>query len=179
MERLVVKKGSKKILDIGCGPNKYKTDEGEVVGADLRELPGVDYRCDISRLPFATGSYDIVHSSHVLEHFGRNEWEATLDEWIRVLAPKGEFRFCVPNIAWAAKQINKGIVDFDVLNVLYGQQEYGLNFHKVGFTPEIVKSAFEKRGFVTEIQLQGYNIVCRAVRKEFAAKEVTKKARKR
>lgn len=158
--------GRKKIVDLGCGTSKYKTEEGPTIGVDTRDLEGVDYRCDLHKLPFATGEMDIVHSSHVLEHFGRNEVSEVLDEWIRILKPKGEFRIVVPNIAWAAEQISKGIVDHNVLNVLYGQQEFAENFHKNGFTPKTLSDLLKSKGLKKQtVELSGYNIIIKARRK--------------
>lgn len=39
------------------------------------------------RLPFHTGSFDILYANSLLEHV--EEWERCLTEWIRVLAPGG------------------------------------------------------------------------------------------
>lgn len=148
MRHLVPPIGKKKILDIGCGPNKLKTTEGAVIGCDIRDLPGVDYRCDFGRLPFATGEFDIVYSGHVLEHCDRHNLESTLDEWIRVLKREGEFRISVPNIAWAAEQILKGNHrNVHVQNVLHGEQDYPENTHKCSFTPDTLKMLLEARGF--------------------------------
>jgi len=158
--------GRKKIVDLGCGPNKLQTPEGPVIGVDSRDLDGVDYRCDLRKLPFATGEMDIVYSSHVLEHFGRNEVDEVLKEWTRIVKPKGELRIVVPSLEWAADKISKGIVNFDVLNVLYGQQEYPENFHKNGFTPKTLGEALKKLGFKKQqVDTQGYNIIMRARRK--------------
>lgn len=165
MRRMLVRKGKKKILDIGAGGNKYQTNEGDVVSVDIRENTHPDYCCDVRMMPFATESYDIVFSSHTLEHFAREEIDAVLDEWVRVLKPDGELRLVLPNIAWAADRIKEGIINHDVLNVLYGQQEYRENFHKNGFTPEIIKQRLAKRKFrVIELKLDGYNIYIRATR---------------
>lgn len=180
-----------KIVDLGCGQNKLKTDEGDVIGVDIRELPGVDYRADLHCLPFATGEFDIVFSSHTLEHFSREETDRVLDEWIRVLKPGGEFRIVVPNIAWVANQLVDLVqpddlqnptqtgftLEGDILNVLYGSQEYEQNFHKNGFWPERLKALLSKRGF-TRIEIddaQYYNLVARAWRETpKAAKRIKK-----
>jgi predicted SAM-dependent methyltransferase len=178
VQHLAAQKGKKKILDIGCGENKYETDEGITISADIRENVHPDYRCDIRRLPFGTGQFDIVFSSHVLEHFGRNEYFEVLKEWVRVLKPDGELRLVIPSIAWAAEQIMKGVVDFNVLNVLYGQQEYAENFHKMGFTPQFLEGKVRDLGFNNvSIELQGYNILLRANRTHSKKKQQTHKTK--
>jgi len=155
MRHLVLEVGKKKILDIGCGTSPAKTNEGQVVTVDMREEAHPDYRCDFRRLPFATGEFSIVNSSHSLEHVARNEVESTLAEWARVLAPDGELRLFVPNLEWACKRILEGKhpndqakgTDVSALDVFYGQQSYDLDFHKTGFTPKLLEELLRKLGF--------------------------------
>lgn len=165
MRPLTMKRGKRKILDIASGHAPMRTDEGQVVTLDLREECHPDYRCDFRRLPFATGSFDIVHSAHALEHVARGEVGTILDEWLRVLAPAGEIRLNVPNLEWAAKQIVKGAITDDVMNVLYGEQTYSTDFHKTGFTPATVAQLLTDRGF-TEHQITrvGYSVIIQAKR---------------
>jgi predicted SAM-dependent methyltransferase len=141
--------GVKKIVDLGCGPltDSYQTDEGKVLRVDIREDVHPDYRCDLRKTPFANHEFDIVFSSHTLEHFARTEVPEVLDEWTRIMKPDGELRFVLPNIKWAAKHIMNDEIDKDVLNVLYGAQTYDENFHKMGFTPQIVEQLLVERGF--------------------------------
>jgi predicted SAM-dependent methyltransferase len=163
---LMTPKGKLKILDIGCGVNPLKTDEGTVVTVDTRNV-GADYRCDFGRLPFANGEFDVVWSNHVLEHCRRTELDATLDEWVRVLKPDGEFRISIPNVAWAAEMIQKGHHrDIRVQNVLHGEQDYPENTHQCSFTPETLRVLLEARGF-TKIDIETpppYHIRARAWR---------------
>jgi predicted SAM-dependent methyltransferase len=60
-----------KILDVGCGNNKYKGNKGDIViGIDKVKLKGVDVVHDIEKTPwpFKTNEFDCVICSHVLEH---------------------------------------------------------------------------------------------------------------
>ncbi len=152
-----------KIVDLGCGETHVQFPEGKAIRVDGREEVNPDYRCDLRQLPFGDGEFDIVFSSHTLEHFGRSEVDGVLDEWLRILKPGGELRLVIPNIAWAAAQIRKNIVDYDVLNVLYGEQTYDLNYHKMAFTPHTIREMLEKRKMTIENEdLDGYNIVVTA-----------------
>lgn len=156
-------KGTKKIVDLGCGEYPYETDEGDVLRVDIREDVNPDYQCDLGKTPFATGEFQIVYSSHVLEHFPRNRVDEVLDEWVRILDPDGEMRLIVPNIEWAAQKILKGEVDNDVMNVLYGAQTYDENAHMNGFTPAILEQKLKDRGFKRiDVELLGYNLCMRA-----------------
>lgn len=170
---LTKKKGQKKIVDLGCGESRYETDEGDVLTVDIRDEVKPDYRADLRKLPFATEEFDVVYSSHTLEHFPRSDVGNVLDEWIRILKPDGELRLILPNLEWAAAEISKGTVNDDVLNVLYGAQTYGENFHQVGFTPKVLESMLKERGFKRQdYELVGYNICVRAWRNPKAAKDV-------
>ena len=156
-------KGTKKIVDLGCGEHPYETDEGDVLKVDIRENVNPDYRCELGKLPFATGEFDITYSSHVLEHMPRNRVDDVLDEWVRITNPEGELRLIVPNIEWAAEKILKGEVDNDVMNVLYGAQTYNENAHQTGFTPKILEQKLRDRGFKRiDVEILGYNLCMRA-----------------
>lgn len=172
MRTLSFGKAQKKILDLGCGTAPLKSPEGKVVTVDIRDDVGADYRCDFRRLPFGGGEFDVVHSSHSLEHVPRAQTEETLDEWLRVLKPQGELRLTVPNIEWAAKRIVEG--DFEnfektgvgALDVLYGQQKYDDDYHMNGFTPARLTDTLKSRGFKKiDLDTPAYHIVCRAWRK--------------
>ena len=84
----------------------------------------------------------------------RSDVSATLDEWIRVLKPKGELRITVPNLEWAAKKILAGDVGdmipkpaVTALDVLYAQQQYDEDFHMNGWTPKTLEAALRQKGF--------------------------------
>lgn len=176
MRHLMAKPGDLKIVDIGCGEMKYKTPEGTVIGVDIRDECNPDFRADFRKLPFATGEFDIVYSSHTLEHCDRQTADDTLDEWVRILKPSGEMRLVLPNLEWAAEKIKAGTIDNDVLNVLYGAQGAPENFHKNGFTPDTIKAMLARRGFKRiEIKLDRYNIAVQAWRGNGKAKKKAKK----
>lgn len=64
--------------------------------ADL-SMPGVDHHVDLQSLPFASGSFDIVYASHVLEHVPDDR--AAIAEIRRILAPGGIAILPVPLVA--------------------------------------------------------------------------------
>ena len=63
--------------------------------ADL-EMGGVDYKADLTKLPFSDESYDAVYASHVLEHI--KDDMVALAEIRRILRPKGIAILPVPII---------------------------------------------------------------------------------
>lgn len=136
--------GSKLIADIGSGPQSpYMMDEGKVVSFDIREEVKPDVVCDVRYLPCADETFDIVYSSHVLEHFPWTGADKVLKEWVRVLKVGGELRLVVPNL----KSVGQRLADDNIwptdLQVLYGEQEYVKNFHAGGFTPKTLTSLVE------------------------------------
>lgn len=61
---------------------------------------------DALKLPYDDNSVDEVYSAHLLEHFrGRDQVDAALAEWVRVLKPGGLLRVAVPDMAKLARKV--------------------------------------------------------------------------
>jgi len=105
VQHLQAPRGKLKMLDLGSGMTPYDTKEGFVIHADSNEKAKPDYRCDLRKLPFATGEYDIVFSP-ALEQF--EETNEVLSEWIRCMKPDGELRLVISDVEWAAKELLAG-----------------------------------------------------------------------
>ena len=147
--------GIKLIADIGSGPvSPYMLDEGKVVSFDIREEVRPDVVCDVRRLPTPDQTFDIVFSSHTLEHFGWVNVEKVLKEWSRVLKVGGELRLVVPNLRHVAKRLLDDQIYPTDMWVLYGEQDYPKNFHAMGFTPNILKRLVESLGIYDNIQVR-------------------------
>lgn len=146
--------GTKMIADIGSGPvSPYMLDEGKVVSFDIREESKPDVVCDVRRIPVPDQTFDIVFSSHVLEHFGWSGIEKVLKEWCRLLKVGGELRLVVPNLRYVAQRLLDDSVNPTDFWVLYGEQDYAKNFHAMGFTPKILKALVESLGIFEDIQI--------------------------
>jgi predicted SAM-dependent methyltransferase len=163
-----------RIVDIGCGEFKRDFNGIKPIRVDIREECAPDYRCDVRNLPFADGSFDIVFSSHVLEHFDRMSWKSVLAEWTRLVATNGKLVLVLPNIMWAAQRmVNDKIIDNDVLNVLYGAQSNPFDYHYNGLTPERVAEGLESLGFeIKKTEHQYYNMSIEATRRESKGQEL-------
>ncbi len=61
------------------------------------EMPGVDVKADLTRLPFQNAEYDVVYASHVLEHI--MEDTKAISEIRRVLRPGGFAVLPVPIVS--------------------------------------------------------------------------------
>jgi SAM-dependent methyltransferase len=94
-----------RVLDVGCGTGNYTrhlaemAEDGLVVGFDAsatmlaqassgaKRANTVYVRGDACSLPFADGEFDVVSSVGVLHMM--EDWDAALDEMVRMLAPGG------------------------------------------------------------------------------------------
>ena len=116
-----------RVLDAGCGGGRhlcesFRTSGVDVAGVDLKwddlckargylnlmagETSGrwVVSQADVTKLPFADGSFDVVICSEVLEHIVDNR--TAVAELVRVLKPGGDLVVTVPRfwperICWA------------------------------------------------------------------------------
>ena len=82
-------------LNFGCGD---RLAPGWVNIDFHSHHPGVRRVNLLRRLPFADNSFDVVYSSHVLEHFSRDTAASLLRECHRILKPGGILRVVVPDL---------------------------------------------------------------------------------
>lgn len=97
---------SHRCLEIGPGKERIEGFE------TLNIVPGqnVDYIRDASkRLPFIENTFDLVYTSHILEHIPWYQTIDTLIEWVRVIRPGGSLEIWVPD----GLKICKALVDFE------------------------------------------------------------------
>ena len=73
---------------------KLRDEESITVTTTDLMQPDVDFQADITELPFADGSFDIILCSHVLEHVPNDD--LALKELYRVLRTDGEAIILVP-----------------------------------------------------------------------------------
>lgn len=135
----------KTCLNLGCGEHKMPGH----VNLDIKD--GADAR----KLDYPDNSVDEVYASHVLEHFGAEETELVLKEWVRVLKPGGIIRIAVPDLRKAMQELQKDdpIDGHDNLqSVLYGSRTDGNDRHQVGFVRETLQKAMYGAGigFISE-----------------------------
>lgn len=141
------------ILEIGCGENKVYEHS---LGLDVRKTSEVDVVADSRRLPFDDRVFDLVFSSHSIEHISHCEARATLAEWIRVIRPGGRIEIICPDLRaraaiFVVRPTWHGIVD------IYGKQDYPQNSHLSGYSYGLLKRLLQELG-VTHVRriIDGY-----------------------
>jgi predicted SAM-dependent methyltransferase len=121
-----------KILDIGCGKNKYRSKRSNdiVIGIDSVKLPGVDKVVNLEKFPwpFKKDEFDIVVSNHVLEHL--SDLIRTMEEIHRISKPGAIVRANIPYFASSgAFQDPTHKRFFTYRTFEYFTEESGFNFY--------------------------------------------------
>lgn len=82
-------------LEIGPGRHVIPGFETFNLSASERTDGGTaDHEGDARRLPFADATFDVVYSSHCIEHVHWYQIQDTLAEWARVVKPGGTLEVC-------------------------------------------------------------------------------------
>lgn len=136
-------------LNIGCGKRPFPHEEGvRWINLDIDEYdfpPEIEYtKGDARNLPFETEKFDIIFSSHVIEHFWPWEVHAVVREWSRCLKIGGKLVLECPNLLSCMAMIMMAEYSDDKkmrwygMNGLYGNpSERAMPMkHKWGYTPE-------------------------------------------
>lgn len=141
-----------KVLELGGAGNRHPVTTCCV---DIRPGPDVDFSCDFNDpLPLKDDEWDLVLCQYCLEHLSWRRVRGFLKEVFRVVKTGGHVIFTVPNteaqIAWAKAHPNgwDGRDAFDSISgVLYGDQDYPDNTHKLYMSPTIAQTLFSEAGF--------------------------------
>lgn len=141
-----MEKGKK--INLGCG----KRDFGKGwINIDLADFPHIHYRQNINDLSnFEDNSIELIHCSHALEYFDRQEGLLALKEWYRVLQPGGILRVAVPDfqaLITVYRESGLGAI----LGPLYGRMECneGYIYHKTVYDFNDLYRLLEEAGFST------------------------------
>lgn len=132
-------------LHLGCG-SKYIPG---FIHVDALAAEHVDHVGPVNQLGFIKDrSVALIYASHVLEHFGRHEYEGVIEEWYRKLKPGGKLRLAVPNfeacLRWYA---SRGCSIQDVLGLIVGGQKDQYDHHKMIFDSDLLTRALIAAGF--------------------------------
>jgi predicted SAM-dependent methyltransferase len=123
---------------------------------DANPGPHVDHVGNARDLrSFADGTFAEVYASHVLEHFDhKDEIQATLKEWNRVLEPGGFLHVSVPDLNVLARlfcdrQRLSGKDRYLVMLMIFGGHLDRYDYHLVGLYDELLVHYLGNAGFAT------------------------------
>lgn len=133
------KRRSQLCLHIGAG----ETIIPEFINLDIRDRDGMDKVSLVYPLDFDDNVFDLVYSSHVLEHFPRKQIRNILQEWARVLKPGGLLRLSVPSFENLIEIYSKCQILDKVIGPLYGGQDYRFNYHYTIFDRKTLSALME------------------------------------
>lgn len=157
-------------LEIGPGKKPIKGFESLNLGEHERTEGKGDHVGDARNLPFSDNTFDIVYSSHCIEHIQWYQVKQTIKEWVRVLKPGGKLEVWTVN----GYAISKALVEYEetgkwtgppisewnnkkVLQMLENDPylwasgrimsyprsgDYDSNLHRVIWTPRFLKECF-------------------------------------
>jgi len=135
-------------LHLGCGDYWF---DG-YINIDLGVFGGTDMLWDLNKgLPFQNETVEIIELYDVLEHFGKEEAERLVDEFKRVLIPKGKVRLSVPDIETVVEVFKD---DNDkMLHHIYGINSG--DCHKYGYFRKSIAKLFIDHGFSEALATKG------------------------
>jgi predicted SAM-dependent methyltransferase len=134
-------------LDIGSGG---KSDDSEFIGVDA--FTEADVNALMWDLPYKDGEVDVIFCNNALEHVSKFDVVPTLREWKRVLKIGGRLEIVVPDLEWACCWWLKNQRTDWSMDIIYGNQKHEGEFHKTGFTVDILNQYLEVCG---GFQVQG------------------------
>ena len=122
---------------------------------NVEDRPGVDVRSTVTDLSmFPDGSAVEIYASQVYEHLGyQEELPKAFAEARRVLMPGGRLRISVPDMEvlcelflhpMARANANE---QFKIMRMMMGGQVEPFDFHKVGFSQNILIALLKEHGF--------------------------------
>jgi len=117
---------------------------------DIRgDLLGVDIVHDITSLPmFKDETVSEIRVSHTIEHIHPNNLIKALNEWYRILIPNGLLRIYCPDAEKIAKDFIEGKISCEEFSrLLFGNQEYGENVHRLAMDRKRLDELIESAGF--------------------------------
>ncbi len=111
----------------------------------MRKTKFVDVVADVRALPFRSEVFNQVFSAAVIEHFSHRQIRDVIVEWTRVLRSQGTLEIECPDLR-ARALLFFLFPNWKNIQDIYGGQDYDGNYHKCGFSYELLKSLLESCG---------------------------------
>lgn len=149
------------LLELGSGERPYR-DGRFWVHSDVRLLDDIDLVIEADNVleSIDPETVEELRAAHLLEHFSYQSTIRILRDWFAVLKPGGKLHVEVPNFSWQARAAVDAIDDGlargpsgepfslkDIINQIFGEQDYEGNYHKAAFTRDILAFSLSEAGF--------------------------------
>jgi predicted SAM-dependent methyltransferase len=130
---------------------------------NAQPAPSVDVVGTVTDLSmFADGAAEAVYASHVYEHLSNREVGVALRESQRVLAPGGTIMIAVPDLDVLTKMLTHPALNIQdrwhVQRMIYGGQIDAYDFHKSGFTFDLLSAVLAEAGFVGVVRVADFGL---------------------
>ncbi|MFM7135204.1 MAG: class I SAM-dependent methyltransferase [Planctomycetota bacterium] len=153
----------------------WEVKEGWII-VNVEDRPGVDVRGSVTDLSaFPDGSAVEIYASHVYEHLGyQDELPKAFAEAKRVLMPGGRLRISVPDMEVlcqlflhpnAQASANE---QFKIMRMMMGGQIEPFDFHKVGFSQNILIALLKVHGFKDFRRVEDFRLFDDTSKQKFA-----------
>lgn len=141
-------KPNSRIIELGGGDKPLKLDGLTVVNVDVRQVPGVDIVANLEEDFSDIGVFDGLFSQYLIEHIGWRKINQFLLSCFKVLKPDSYAVFVMPDTEEQMKLVlSKPEWDLSVSQMIFGDQNYGDNAHKVAFSKTLIAKLLKDAGF--------------------------------
>lgn len=142
-------------LELGSGDRPYE-DGTDWFHNDERQLPDIEivHPAETISEVVEHDSISVLRAAHLLEHFSWKDTEKVLGDWYSVIKPGGTIWIEVPNLTWQAREIvdpkgsHGSYTEQEMVEFIYGSQDYPGNYHKAAFTSGLLRNKLESTGFL-------------------------------
>jgi predicted SAM-dependent methyltransferase len=150
-------------------PNPRRLHLGGTVKAEgwenfnLPHEPTADHVGDAKDLSrFSDGTFQAIYASHMLEHldYALSAYGA-LCEWHRVLRLDGVLMISVPDLEVISKLMLKAQTfsdQFYLMRVLYGAHSDAADYHKSGWTSQLLATYLQSVGFSNVRRVENFGL---------------------
>ena len=128
---------------------------------------------------FEDNTFAEIYASHVLEHLGyQSALPAALNEWHRVLAPKGLLMVSVPDLdtlceLYTQRHSLASEDRFSIMRMMFGGQVDQYDFHCVGLNEELLSSFLSAAGFTSIRRVDDFGLFADCSTLVFAGRPIS------